>query len=309
MLRAIKAVFSVVALAALTWFAWQSRYLLQDLLQTARPLRLGLATLVWLLMNAAAAAFTAAAFRSIGTRMTSATALQVHVANLPARYIPGGIWHTVGRAAAFRELGIGARPISIFILMENVLAPGVAFLAGALLLGTTPVVGRWLPVIVAAGLGACLVLLLLPALLSRFLKPGDIKPGLSAIALLTGLTAVSWSIAATAFVTYVSAFPELATNLAPLEVAGGYLFSWGAGFIAVFAPQGIGVFEVVAAELLRGAAPLFGIAALLAGFRLVILIADTIAWGTLQLWSGLAVRQRGNLLGKKTDQENNHRGT
>jgi hypothetical protein len=74
------------------------------------------------------------------------------------------------------------------------------------------------------------------------------------------------------------------------------LFSWGIGFISIFAPQGIGVFEVVAADLLRGVEPLMGIAAVIAGFRLIILTADAVAWLTLQLLSGLAVGQRRNLL-------------
>jgi len=46
----------------------------------------------------------------------------------------------------------------------------------------------------------------------------------------------------------------------------------------VFAPQGIGVFEVVAGELLRGSIALGGVAALLAGFRVVIFTADLFAW-------------------------------
>lgn len=309
MLRIVKAVFLVVALAALAWFAWQSRTLLHDVLQSARPLRLALATIIWLLMNAAAAAFTVCAFQSIGTQISFTRAMTVHVRNLPARYIPGGIWHTVGRVAGFRELGIGARPLSVFVLLENVLAAGVAFLLGAALLVATQAGGRLTTVILAAGLGAFAVLLLLPYLLSRFAGPGSGKPDAASLVRLALLTAMSWSIAATAFVAYVSAFPELSENLAPLNVAGGYLFSWAAGFVAVFAPQGIGVFEVVAAELLRGSAPLIGVAALLAGFRIVILVADTVAWLVLQAASGLAVGQRRNLLRNEPDQENDHRGT
>ncbi len=82
---------------------------------------------------------------------------------------------------------------------------------------------------------------------------------------------------------YLSAFPGLALQAAPLETAGAYLFSWGLGFISIFAPQGIGVFEVVAADLMRGAGTLMSVAALLAGFRLVILAADAVVFAALHL--------------------------
>ncbi len=86
---------------------------------------------------------------------------------------------------------------------------------------------------------------------------------------------------------YLSAFPGLALQAAPLETAGAYLFSWGVGFISIFAPQGIGVFEVVAAELMRGDSAFMSVAALLAGFRLIILAADATVWVALHSISGL----------------------
>ncbi len=96
----------------------------------------------------------------------------------------------------------------------------------------------------------------------------------------------SWCIAATAFVIYLSAFPGLALQAAPLETAGAYLFSWGVGFIAIFAPQGIGVFEVVAADLMRGAGTFMSVAALLGGFRIIVLAADATVWVALHALSG-----------------------
>ena len=104
---------------------------------------------------------------------------------------------------------------------------------------------------------------------------------------------LSWCIAATAFVIYLSAFPGLTLQAGPLESAGAYLFSWGVGFISIFAPQGIGVFEVVAADLMRGAGTLMSVAALLAGFRLIVLAADATVWAALHVLSanrGYAIR-------------------
>ena len=306
MLRIVKSAFLITALAALAWFAWQSRGLLADILRTARPSCLVAAVLLWTLMNVVAAVFTSKVFKSLGNAIPVPTAARIHIRNLPARYLPGGIWHTVGRAASFRNIGISAKNISIFVLLENVLAACIAFILGGLILAATRGDGYWSQLGLAAVFGAGIVLLLLPLLLSRIATASGSSPGITTLMSLAALTILSWCIAATVFVIYVSAFPELRAALAPLEIAGSYLFSWSVGFIAVFAPQGIGVFEVVAAELLRGTTPLMGVAALFAGFRLVILVADVVAWSTLPLWSGLAVGERRNLLGDQPDQEDDH---
>ena len=66
-------------------------------------------------------------------------------------------------------------------------------------------------------------------------------------------------------------------------MAGVYLFSWGVGFIAIIAPQGIGVFELVASELMDGPIGFMGLAALIAGFRVVVLVADILVWLVYQV--------------------------
>jgi hypothetical protein len=306
MLRAAKSVFLLVAVACLAWFAWQSRDLLTDILRSARPAYLLLAVALWLLMNGFAALFSAQIFRARGTAVSIAIAARIHISNLPARYIPGGIWHTVGRAASFRNLDISARDIAIFVFLENVLAVSVAFLIGGTLLFVTRASDTWRDIALLSAIVAAALLVLSPLLLARIERFGAVRFPVGPFVTLTLLTGLSWCVAAGAFVTYLMAFPDIGAAIAPLEVAGSYLFSWGVGFVSIFAPQGIGIFEVVAADLLRGNEPLIGIAALLAGFRLVILVADTVAWTALHLMSGLTVGQGRDLLGDKADQEDDH---
>jgi hypothetical protein len=129
-------------------------------------------------------------------------------------------------------------------------------------------------------------LLASPFILSLRVIQGDDRFPTRDLVTVTIVTAISWCIAATAFVIYLSAFPELALQAAPLETAGAYLFSWGVGFISIFAPQGIGVFEVVAAELMHGDSAFMSVAALLAGFRLIILAADATVWAALHAIPG-----------------------
>ena len=280
-LRVAKHIFLPIALAFLAYFAWESRELLVDVVRNARPLTLAMSVLVWMLMHASAPLFSMLVFRARNVALSYKAAARIHIANLPARYVPGGIWHTVGRIAGFREMDINQRDISIFVFLENVLAICVAFVIGGSLLAGIRGLDGWGQIAALSAIVGALLLLTSPFILSLRVIQGDDRFPTRDFVAVTIVTAISWCVAATAFVLYLSAFPGLAIEAAPLESAGAYLFSWGVGFISIFAPQGIGVFEVVAADLMRGDSALMSIAALLAGFRLIILAADVIVFATL----------------------------
>lgn len=284
-LRVAKRIFLPIAFAFLTYFAWESRELLVNVVRNARPLALALAVLAWMLMHALAPLFSMLIFRARKVPLSYKTAARIHIANLPARYVPGGIWHTVGRIAGFRDMDIGQRDISIFVFLENLLAVCVAFVIGGSLLAANRGLDGWGQIAALSAVGGAVLLLASPFILSLRVIQGDDRFPTRDFVAVTIVTGISWCVAATAFVIYLSAFPGLALQAAPLETAGTYLFSWGVGFISIFAPQGIGVFEVVAADLMRGAGTLMSVAALLAGFRFIILAADATVWVALHVLS------------------------
>lgn len=284
-LQAAKRIFLPAAVAFLIYFAWQSRDVLIVIVQTAKPVYVVLAILVWSLMYALAAVFSVLIFRARNTQISYKTAIKIHVSNLPARYLPGGIWHTVGRIADFRNLGIGQRDIAIFVFLENMLGPCVAFVIGGSLLASYLGFTGWGQIAALSAIAAAAFLIASPYILSlRVIHGGSPFP---VVVLAKGvlLSAVSWAVAAGAFVIYLAAFPGLRLQLPILEMVGAYLFSWGVGFISIFAPQGVGVFEVVAADIMRGTESLTNVAVLLAGFRLIILAADALAWTMLYAFS------------------------
>ena len=277
-LRYLQRIFFPVAIAFLAWFAWESRSELAALVRDATPAYLGIAVVLWCLTHALAPIASMLIFNGKGRSVDYRTAARIHFQNLPARYVPGGIWHTVGRVAAFRNLGIDARDLSTFVVMENALAVATAFILG----GSTISVLRGLDTsgkIAALGaLAGIAILVALPYLLRTRLLKGQAELPFRTYIAVIAFANVYWIVAASAFVMYVSAYSSLTIQSSPLESGAAYLFSWGIGYLAVFAPQGIGVFEIVAAELMRGAGSLTSVAALLAGFRLVIMVADTLAW-------------------------------
>jgi hypothetical protein len=97
-----------------------------------------------------------------------------------------------------------------------------------------------------------------------------------------GVMTLVWVGATIAFLLYLNAFPSSTGGHSQVEMGGIYLFSWGVGFLSIFAPQGLGVFEVVASELLKGSIGFMELAALIGGFRVVVLVADLIVWCAYQ---------------------------
>jgi hypothetical protein len=277
-LRYLQRIFAPIAIAFLAWFAWESRYELTELVRNARPIHLGLAVALWCLTNLLAPIASMLIFNAKGASVSYPTAARIHYENLPARYVPGGIWHTVGRIAAFRGMGIDAKILSTFVVMENALAVATAFLIGGSTIFAIRGPDTWGQIGALCAVGGVALLIALPYMLrARFLK-GDVEFPSRAYLAVTALAGMYWLVAATAFVSYVHAYSSLALQSSLIETGAVYLLSWGIGFLAVFAPQGIGIFEVVAADLLRGSGSLTSIAALLAGFRLVILVADAMLW-------------------------------
>lgn len=289
-LAVARRIFAPVAIAFLLYFAWDGRESLLEMIRAGDPLQLPAAILAWSLMHLISPLLSMVIFRARSYSISYQTAADIHIANLPARYVPGGIWHTVGRIAGFKRHGIAQRDIGIYVFLENILAISVAFGVGGFLVASYHDLERWGLAGAFAAAGSLVLLMATPLILSYRVIQGNTRLKLVDYLASIGVVVVSWVLGAAAFIFYVSAFPAVDLGTSPLETAGAYLFSWGVGFVSVFAPQGIGVFEVMAAELLRGAAPLQDTAALLVGFRLVIMVADGLTWTARGVLSGIRRR-------------------
>ena len=274
-----KALFTPVAIAFLAYFIWQSRNDLATIVQQASVAYLVLAALIWSLLHLWLPVFATTVLGACGSSIGWWQAFSTHAARLPARYLPGGIWHTVGRVMDYHELEVPPRHLSVFVLLENGLSAGLTLCVGGIILYAVHGVGLIGSVTGLAGMLGLLALLALPYLIDQRILPGALSS--SAYLRSLGIVAVFWAGATAAFLAYIHAFPSPA--IASLEMAGVYLFSWGVGFIAIFAPQGIGVFEVVASELMDSPMGFMGLAALIAGFRVVVLVADLVTWSAYQL--------------------------
>lgn len=199
----------------------------------------------------------------------------ISILRLPAKYLPGGIWQSVARFTAYGRLDVKPADSLTILIGEHLIALGVSMALGAALLlciDDTALLRKMAAWTLASALA------LLAA--TTFWLVRKRKPAMRTIAWISmaiATTALFWVIAAAAFCIYWSAvFGLHGTNI--LRVASCYLLSWAVGFVAIFAPQGLGVFEWVAAHLLPSSQPLSVIVTAVAGFRLVTVAGDLGSW-------------------------------
>ncbi|MCX7033559.1 MAG: hypothetical protein NT046_06255 [Arenimonas sp.] len=278
--------FVPLAVGSLAFAAYAARGSFGDILANARTGPLVLTVVAWSLLHLVVPVVGWRVLGGLGTGIGYRTMLRIHVARLPARYLPGGIWQTVSRVVDLHGIGVTRAQLSVLVAMEN-LAP----LATALALGGTL---AWAagsaqipaPAAIAAGLALAAGL---PWLMRRFIRGAALPIGSYLAAVAT--TLVFWIGAAGTFVVYWSAFPAVFAAAEPPGLMAAYLLAWAAGFVAIIAPQGIGVFEAVAGMLLDGALPLATMTVMVAGFRAATLLGDGLAWlvGLALAWT---VRRR-----------------
>jgi len=171
------------------------------------------------------------------------------LANL-GRYVPGKVWQLAGMMMLARRAGVsGGIAAGAAVLGQGVSLAGAGVIgAGAFLGGGAEF--RWIGLLLLAG-GALFVLLpLAPALFRTLLEAGfriirrptpeSLDPGRSFGARWLALNALNWAL-------YSVAFWGLARSLGyaiPLPEAGSaFAAAWLMGYLALFAPAGVGVRE------------------------------------------------------------------
>lgn len=268
-----------LALAALSWAAWNTRIILQQIIHQSEGFFLISAIGLWLIVHFCIPIFTVLIFRASRQTISYQAAFLIHAKRLPAKYLPGGIWHSVARATDYHEQGIGGKQITLYLLIENLIAAAVTLLLGGSIVAglvITQVEWRWAASLLAVS--GLITLLFLPRITNHHLFNCQEKLILKFYWAGIFCATFNWIMIGVAFTLYLSSFRTLDLSTSLLQSAGIYIFSWGIGFITLFAPQGIGITEYTSAQLLNTAHSVGTLTVLLAGFRAVILCADLLAW-------------------------------
>lgn len=282
-LKWTKLIFTPLAFGFIIYFAWQSRDILAIVIVNTQPKYIILAIFLLIMVHFVAPVSVVMILKTCGSSISYKFSLKTHINRLPARYLPGGIWHTVGRTMDFYRQGVKPVHLTAFVLLENILGVSTAFIIGGISVwcyrGITDVWGKFAVVgCVCSVLGLSLVPKILNWQILTSVSRIHYRFYLQTIAIYIPI----WILLTSAFTSYLSAFSALGV-VSMLEVAGIYIFSWGVGFLAIFSPQGIGIFEMVAANMLTAPLTFSNIAVILAGFRVVTMIADITLWVLLRM--------------------------
>jgi len=254
-----------------------------DLVAGTRPAPLVAALGLGLLSLGQSAWFWSRGLASLGAPRTLRAVLEATVAAIPGRYLPGSIWYAAGRVGHLRGSGTPAVALTVVAALETLLSFVVAVGLGAGLLIVAGSDGGGVGVLALVGLAGGLALVASPWVVNPVLAWIGVRRGIETVPELRwraylelcGHLVAFWAASAAAFLCYLAAFPAIDAPEAA-RTAGTFLVAWAAGFVAVFAPQGAGVFETTLAGLLTGA-PVAALALVIAGYRALTGVRDAVA--------------------------------
>jgi hypothetical protein len=229
--------------------------------------------------------FVSTVLRACGTKVSYRHNLALHLSYLPARYIPGGVWHTVARVSGLHRFGVRPSHLSCFVIIENLVAVCVTLAVGGSLIGFYKHNQELQLVIFCIATASLILLILCPALVNKFVLRADVsKINFACYIKCIFIVILFWMVASASFTLFIYSFLYNSISSSWIEIIGVYLFSWGVGFVAIFAPQGVGVFEVVAATVMQINLPFSTTLGILSVFRFVAIFADFCAWVVWSVW-------------------------
>ena len=268
--------------AALVWLVASRGDEAASLLEQARPLPVAAALVATFGLVILTARFWLLSLRMLGQPASLPEVTAATARALPARYIPAGVTFPAARIALLRAGGLRLAPLAVTAGLEMVVRPAVALTLGLALLAVSGAMdsGLTLAAVVLAVAAASVS----PAIGGRILSRLAAGRGVTLTITWSGLARLAvnevayWAWAAATFVLYLRAFPS-ADGFGLLHVGGAFMVAWALGFLAVFAPQGIGVAEVSLVGLLAAGDDEAGIAlaVLFGGYRLVQAARDMLA--------------------------------
>jgi hypothetical protein len=209
---------------------------------------------------------------SMGHHLPLATAARIWSTSELARYLPGAIWQLVGRAYLVRPYGISAATssasqvleLTIFLLANLLIAlGGLPWYAAEIAKQAPSPSHAWLWT--AGILTPLLLLLIYPPIfygvintVLRWIKKPPLESRLSGLGLLGLLAWALLGLCWQGLAIWILMCQPNALNIGfdgIVLVVAAYCLAWCAGFLAVWAPGGIGVREVVFVATLKFALP------------------------------------------------------
>jgi glycosyltransferase 2 family protein len=217
----------------------------------------------------------------LGCAEPMADVLPLYVRTTPIKYLPGGVWHLLGRLRWLQARGRPGRQALAAVVLDPLLMAvaalalvpfgglqgGLGLVSPMALLLLRP---RWLQPVLQRLIAGKRRLLQDPACEGALLAPAD-WPWTP---LLLELPFLGFRFAgfACCLLSFSAAVPP---GWGPW--LGSFALAWTAGLVVPGAPGGLGVFELVLLARLRGAVPTAELLAVLVSYRLISVLAEGLA--------------------------------
>ncbi len=273
------------------WYFYRHYQEISQYLGTLSIARLALCFLLLLAGKLAISDIARLSLKKIAYAMPYTEALTITTVTQLGKYLPGGIWHLAGKFGVYRVKGISTKKTTQVMVIENLWLLSSAGVVGAvaLLASNQETACHYLPFLCAPALANGIMLALpllwvIGLLVFEYFFFGRQKIVWADFLLALAELVFIWL----AFgLSFWLVFPPNSGFFAP--VMGAFSLSWLAGYVAVFAPGGIGVREVLLAVLLGAFFKSAAVAIYAAIHRLLWVLAEVFLGGLSALLFGLPV--------------------
>ena len=269
----LQRLFLVCSIAFLIAVFFQNRTDIVSIFTAASYLGLAIAILFWILATLLIPAIALTILKDRKNSITFRTLLAIHLNRIPSKFLPGGVWQTFARVYDMNGLGITKTGISLVVLYENtyfIILAAIVSTLGIYLYSSNELYST---LALALFLGSIATIPL-----ALFFRKRSFILSITAYEQLTAVCEIFWLLAAGAFYSYMAAIGMIAASDDALHTVVNYLFSYVVGFVSIFAPQGIGVFEAVYPDLASSELPRTQLMIFVAGFRVLLMLSDMLTW-------------------------------
>ena len=287
----LKWVWIVIVLLGAGWYFYRHYQEISQYLGTISITRLILCFLLLLAGKLALSDISRLSLKKVNYSMPYYEALTITTITQLGKYLPGGIWHFAGKFGIYKVKGISTKKTAQAMVMENLWLLSSAGVVGAaaLLASSKEIACQYLKFLCAPAAANAVafvipVLWITGLLVFEYLFFGKQKVNIVDFILALVELVFIWLVFGLSFWLI---FPPNGGHFP--QVMGAFSLSWLAGYVAVFAPGGIGIRELLLAVLLGAFFKSGEVAIYAAIHRLLWVLAEVFLGGLSALLFGVPV--------------------
>lgn len=303
-LGVVKWLWLILVLAAAGYFFYQHQDEVINLLKQIDVWRIVLSLILLLIGKAFLVILVQYSVNCEGWYPTYPEILGVYGLSSLGKYLPGGIWQFVGRFGVYKMNGLSAKASTRSMILENIWLLSSALATGVIgvFLNRFDLIAdlinipdeKWLAITLTI---VILALWIIALLIVHKIMQKYTSRKIPKVAHIVLIGLLLWTFIGGSFFVMFNEFPFAS---APLFI-GGYAVSWAVGYIAVFAPGGLGIREVALAFVFSNIASVELIAVYAAMNRIIWVIAEVL-FGLVGMFQKRIMSASPELTSEETDQ-------